>query len=110
MAGRYFDSHLPFVGIRHSETACDKAAILRCDLRYNFHGKHYLTAMFNYLQSATDLKTDAIDYYRYNYFGAGLRYSYNTIIGPIGITGQWYNKSTQKGKAFSIYFSLGYDF
>lgn len=110
MAGRYFDSHLPFVGIRHSETACDKAAILRCDLRYNFHGKHYLTAMFNYLQSATDLKTDAIDYYRYNYFGAGLRYSYNTIIGPIGITGQWYNKSAQKGKAFSIYFSLGYDF
>ena len=99
VAGRHFDQQLPFIGINYSLDGAPIMGILRCDVRYNFHGKHYLTAMFNTI------------FEKYSYFsginhGAGLKYSYNSALGPISFTGQWDGFT----KNFSLYFSIGYTF
>lgn len=114
IAGRYFSQQMPFIGIHGLTDAFDLAAILRCDLRYNFYGNHYLTAMYNYYQSTER----EINWERDSFHGAGLKYSYNSPIGPISLTGQWSSyyrlySATEDGhivNGFSLYFSLGYTF
>ena len=99
VAGRHYEHQLPFIGINYAQDGAPIMGVLRCDLRYNFYGNHYLTAMYNILWE------------NYSFFsiyshGAGLKYSYNTALGPISLTGQW-DSLTQK---FSAYFSFGYTF
>ena len=38
--------------------------------------------------------------------GLGLKYSYDSYIGPIGLTAQW----SDINRKVSLYFSIGYDF
>ena len=99
VAGRHYDQQLPFIGINYAQDGAPIMGILRFDVRYNFFGKHYLTAMYNVL------------YEHYGYFnainyGVGMKYSYNSPLGPISLTGQW-DGLTNK---FSGYFSFGYTF
>ena len=99
--GRHFENQLPFIGISYLETFGSTASLVtiaRCDLRYNFYGKHYLTAMYNALLRP----------HIYTYHGVGLRYSYNSLLGPISLTTQWSNLYTPT--PFSLYFSFGYTF
>ena len=98
--GRHFENQLPFVGISYLETFGTNPSLVtiaRCDLRYNFYGKHYLTAMYNTLLS----------WHTYPFHGVGLKYSYNSLLGPISLTAQWTNLYHSR---FSAYFSLGYTF
>ena len=100
--GRHFDQQMPFIGfsqLRNTEPFC---SIIRLDIRYNFFGKHYLTAMYNALfnYAPTPVKQLDIDH------GAGLRYSYNSLLGPISLTGQWSTIT----RSFGAYFSIGYTF
>ena len=100
LLGRHFENQLPFIGISYSETFGinpSMITIARCDLRYNFYGNHYLTAMYNIL----------LRRYLYPYHGAGLKYSYNSMLGPISLTAQWSNLYFSH---FSVYFSFGYTF
>ena len=101
--GRHFDTQLPFIGHTQVRSICDHSAIARCDVRINIYGKHYLTAMYNTLMELyTDDKTELFFTH-----GAGLKYSYKSILGPISITGQWTNLDKN---IFSAYFSFGYYF
>lgn len=103
MEGRHFDTQLPFIGHTQMRSIFDHSAIARCDFRINIYGKHYLTAMYNVLM---ELNTyNEIDLYFTH--GAGLKYSYKSLIGPISITGQW---TKLDRSIFSAYFSLGYNF
>ncbi len=98
--GRHFENQLPFIGISYLETfgtEPDLITVTRCDLRYNFYGKHYLTGMYNALWRPA----------AYVFHGAGLKYSYNSVIGPVSLTVQWSNLYESK---FSAYFSFGYTF
>ncbi len=91
---------MPFIGINYEETLGSLATfvnIVRCDLRYNLIGKSYLTAMYNVL----------LHRYMYAYHGAGLKYSYNSLLGPISLTVQW---SDFYNNQVSAYFSFGYTF
>ena len=100
IAGRHFEDQMPFIGITYLETfGTDPGffTVARGDLRYNIFGKHYLTAMYNAL-----LRSGI-----YTYHGAGLKYSYNSLIGPISLTAQWSNLYNSR---FSAYFSFGYTF
>lgn len=101
--GRHFDSQLPFIGHTQVRTIFDHSAIARCDLQFNLIGKHYLTATYNTLFELD--ASDGLEWYFTH--GAGLKYSYYSILGPISITGQW-TKLDQS--YFSAYFSLGYNF
>ena len=98
--GRHFENQLPFIGISYLETfGTDPGfvTVARCDLRYNFYGKHYLTAMYNALLRP----------HMYTYNGVGLKYAFNSLLGPISLTAQW----TDLYKShFSVYFSFGYTF
>ena len=99
IAGRHYEQQLPFIGITYAQDGAPVMGILRCDVRYNFYGKHYLTAMYNVLVE----KYSTFNYYTH---GAGLKYSFNSPLGPISLTGQW-ESLTHK---FNAYFSFGYTF
>ncbi|MBQ8956917.1 MAG: patatin-like phospholipase family protein [Bacteroidales bacterium] len=106
VAGRHIDHQKPFIGVSHVNETCDLTAILRCDLRYNFYGKHYLTAMYNFMYGIEGFGDDDEAFLRENYSGLGLRYAYDSPIGPISLTSQW-SDCTHR---FSMFFSLGYIF
>ena len=110
IAGRHFENQMPFIGIGGFEADMSSImSILRCDLRYNFYGKHYLTAMYNIKADWAALKYGNFsDVFAYSQQGAGLKYSYNSIVGPISLTGQWLNYYGQNH--FGVYFSFGYTF
>ena len=98
IAGRHFENQLPFVGFNYVEDfgiTPSLFTIARLDLRYNFYGKHYLTAMYNTLLRETVSH------------GAGLKYSFNSTLGPVSLTGQWTNLYESR---FSLYLSFGYTF
>lgn len=95
-AGRHFDAQMPFIGLSHTANVGDMAAIGRLDLRYNIYGKNYFTFMYNYM---------GMSGYK-GYHGIGLKYSYNSIIGPISLTGHWTDLTHQLG----AYLSIGFTF
>jgi NTE family protein len=115
--GRYIDHQLPFVGLNKASFAFNNVAIVRADFRVRVHKNHYLTAMFNYCRSSIDLKnffnesdtmqwSEMYDYNASNWWGAGLRYSIDTKVGPLhfDIT------SSNISKRINLYLSFGYFF
>ena len=96
--GRHFDEQLPFVGSDPLTITGDNAAVVRCDLRYHFLRNHYLTGIYNIRLNLGFMQ----DYTN----GVGLKYSYNSIIGPVSLTAQW----NQNNNRVSGYLSIGYYF
>lgn len=110
LEGRHFEEQMPFVGLATVESTIDNASILRCDLRYNFYGKHYLTAIYNFMApwSFIEISNSFHDFYQYGTQGVGLQYSYNSLLGPISLTANW--ASIEGFNRFGAYFSFGYTF
>ena len=103
--GRHFEHQMPFIGINHIYYVNDFTAIARCDLRYNFLEKHYVSATYNFLYGFNPFNKGIINGKR-QFSGVGLRYAYNSIIGPISLTVQWSDCT----KRVSGYCSIGYTF
>ena len=103
--GRHCEGQLPFVGVNHIRKVGDLATVLRLDLRYNIWRKHYFTAIYNMFLGFDDNRRKW-DTSIVSYSGLGLKYSYDSYIGPIGLTAQWSDINRQ----VSLYFSIGYDF
>ena len=115
--GRYIDHQLPFIGVNKTSFAFNNLAIVRLDMRVRVHKNHYLTAMVNYARSSIDFpnffkKSDELlweglyDYNASNWWGAGIRYSLDTKIGPL----EFDISSSNISKSVNLYFSLGYYF
>ena len=115
--GRYIDQHLPFIGLNKLSLAFNNLAIARADFRVRVHKNHYLTAMFNYGRSAINMKnffkeskdllwSDMYDYNASNWWGAGLRYSIDTKVGPLNFD----ISSSNISRKVNLYFSFGYYF
>lgn len=98
MAGRHFEEQMPFIGINYLEQLTDMASIFRFDFRYNFYGKHYITAMYNLVNEWNT---------RVSSSGAGLNYAYRSRLGPISMTFNWTNFEKP---AVGAYFSFGFNF
>lgn len=113
--GRHFENQMPFIGFGTVERTGDNVSVLRADLRYNFYGKHYLTAMYNVLLDwimipVLDLDDDIS---LLETQGAGLKYSYSSPVGPISLTAYWSRRDilgNQFDNHFGAYFSFGYTF
>ena len=116
-AGRYIDQQLPFIGINKISLAFNNIAIARLDVRTRLFSNHYLTAIINYARSGIDLKnflkvrgdlvwSEMYDYNASNWWGAGLRYSIDTKIGPLSFD----VSSSNISKNVNFYFSLGHYF
>ena len=105
MSGRYIAHQIPFVGVLTPQQTDRCVTVVRCDVRCNVIGKHYITAMANYMASA-----DAYwHYFGKEYedrYGFGLQYAYDSPVGPLSLTGFWSNVY----KRFGVYLSLGYAF
>lgn len=115
IAGRHFENQMPFIGLTSlddiSIDMTDNTSILRCDLRYNFYGKHYLTAMYNTFLPWGLLGTGGMSFIEIRNFmahGAGLKYSYNSLLGPISLSAHWLHYDDIN--RFGAYFSFGYTF
>lgn len=111
VAGRHFDTQLPFVGLTSVSNAFNNSTVFRLDLRYNFYGRHYLTAMYNFmahLQYLLYYQFSLQDVFDFGVQGAGLKYSYDSALGPVSLTAHW--SKTQIGNHFGLYFSFGYTF
>ena len=115
--GRYIDHQLPFVGLNKISLAFNNIAILRTDFRVRVHKNHYLTAMINYARSSIDIKSffkknstplwgDMYDYNASNWWGAAVRYSLDTKIGPVKVD----IGSSNISHKVNIYASVGYFF
>ncbi len=98
VAGRHFDEQMPFIGCDPLREVSDNFTILRLDLRYRMFGKHYLTGMYNIAMNLNGIADHEN--------GFGLKYSYNSFIGPISLTVQW----SEISKLVSGYLSIGYYF
>ena len=115
--GRYIDQQLPFIGLNKISLAFNNVAILRADIRTRLFRNHYLTAMFNYARSSVDMKNffkesdtlewpEFYDYNASNWWGAGVRYSIDSKIGPMSFD----ITSSNISKKVNLYFSIGYYF
>ena len=105
--GRHFEQQMPFVGYASVESGSDVLSVLRCDLRYNFYKNYYLTAMYNHLINSY-WGEPASEWFNNSAQGAGLQFSYNSLLGPISLTAQWSRRYSENH--FGAYFSLGYTF
>lgn len=114
---RYIDQQLPFIGLNKVSLAFNNIAIARLDIRTRLFKSHYLTAIFNYARSSIDMKNffnereqlvwgSLYDYNASNWWGAGLRYSIDTKIGPLSFD----VSSSNISKKVNLYFSLGHYF
>ena len=107
IAGRYYDGQLPFVGINNTTLADDFTGIARLDARYHIYGKHYLTAMVDVVRSANSPRTlISIDDEGVGHWGCGLKYAYDSPIGPLSFDIHYSDITDDWGS----YFSLGYVF
>ena len=97
--------------------AFNNVAILRTDFRVRVHKSHYLTAMFNYARSSVDMKNffkqseellwgNMYDYNASNWWGAGIRYSIDTKLGPLSLD----VSSSNISRKVNLYFSFGHYF
>ena len=115
--GRCIDQQLPFIGLNKTSFTFNNVAIGRIDIRTRLFKKHYLTAMFNYGRSSVDMKnflkerepqlwSERYNYNTSNWWGAGLRYSIDTKIGPLSFD----VSSSNISRNVNLYFSFGYFF
>ena len=115
--GRYIDQQLPFIGVNKISLAFNNIAILRADIRTRLFNNHYLTAMVNYARSSVDLQnffkerevlqwSSLYNYNTSNWWGAGVRYSIDTKLGPLSFD----ISSSSISKSVNLYFSVGHYF
>ena len=115
--GRYIDHQLPFIGVNKTSFAFNNLAIVRADFRVRIFKDHYVTGMVNYARSAVDIKNffkesstlqwdELYDYNASNWWGAGVRYSIDTKVGPVSLD----ITSSNISRKVNLYFSFGYFF
>ena len=115
--GRHIDQQLPFIGVNKISLAFNNIGIARMDIRTRLFKSHHLTAMVNYARSSVDMKNffkkretleweELYAYNASNWWGAGIRYSIDTKLGPLSFD----VSSSNISKNVNLYFSLGHYF
>lgn len=102
---QYLDKHIPFMGTNWVQGSNAAMGVGRMDLRYEIFKRNYVILTGNYGRYTKDpemfFKDDAK-----NIWGAGITYSYGSIIGPIALT---LMHSTEVDKPL-LHVSIGYNF
>ena len=115
--GRYIDQQLPFIGVNKISLAFNNVGIARLDIRTRVYRNHYVTGIVNYARSSVDMNNffkekdelqwgDLYDYNASNWWGAGVRYSIDTKLGPLNFD----VSSSNISKNVNLYFSIGHYF
>ncbi len=103
--GRYISQQIPFIGINYAEMFDPNIMVGRVDLRKRIGKKHYLYGIVNYMRTGESFE------YMFNrlgegYWGAGIKYTYSTPLGPIGMNVHWSDYNEKVG----FYLNIGYYF
>ena len=115
--GRYIDQQLPFIGVNKISLAFNNVGIARLDIRTRVYKNHYVTGIVNYARSSVDMNNffkekdelqwgDLYDYNASNWWGAGIRYSIDTKLGPLNFD----VSSSNISRNVNLYFSIGHYF
>lgn len=102
---QHFDYQLPFVGTNWMQGYNSVMTVGRLDLRYQLFRQNYLILSGNYgrlCNNPDKFFTDSAQ----DIWGAGITYSYDSIIGPIALT---IMHSTKVNRPL-LNISIGYDF
>ncbi|MEG0796449.1 MAG: patatin-like phospholipase family protein [Odoribacter sp.] len=101
--GRYLPQQLAFSGIRYVQVFKNELLLAKLALRYRIGKNHYVTALGEYAR-----ESDQAPFLNKgnDLWGRAVRYSYNSIIGPIGAEVNYSNRDNSVG----VYFNLGYNF
>jgi len=110
--GRYMEQQLPFIGTNIHEMGSALTSIYRADLRWNITGKHYVTGMFNYIRETGDFKYYLSQDTVLEKFGAGIRYTYESLIGPLSVQVHWADFDSDKSfiGQCGAFVNWGYEF
>lgn len=100
--GRYLDQQIPFAGINYATAMANFLAVARADLRFRLFKNNYLTAMLNYALTVADIRDIANTDRAMGVFGAGLKYSYDSIIGPVELDLHWASRHYKPGMYLNI--------
>ena len=103
--GRYISQQVPFIGINYADAFKSNIVVGRVDLRGRLGKNHYLYGIVNYMRNAESL--DLI--FNKNgdgFWGAGIKYAYQTPLGPISANCHWSDYNNKVG----FYLNLGYYF
>lgn len=107
MNGRYMDQQIAFYGIDNVAMMRKDLAILRGNFRFRLSQSNYITAIFNYAASADSLLDFADSEGNVSTVcGAALKYTYNSVLGPISADLHWSTQSNRLG----AFLSIGFDF
>lgn len=103
IAGRYFDSQVPFAGLVSPMVCENYLGVAKADLRVQLADKFYLYGIYNYATFANSLSSfqQAVHIH-----GAAMKLSYHSIMGPISAQVQWSSIYDNIG----LYFSAGFAF
>ena len=93
------------MGINYATPLKNHYLLYRSDFRFHLTENNYLSAVLNVVKDSNEFDTDLL-WTGDILFGAGLEYSYDSIVGPIKLNVHWSNLTNKVG----AYFSLGFDF
>ena len=103
--GRYFRQQLPFIGINYANPVSSSVMIGRVDIRQRMGANHYIYGMANYMRFASSFG-NVFSEKGYGIWGFGVKYAYNTPVGPLSLNVHWSDFEHK----FGVYVSLGHYF
>lgn len=100
---RYISGQQAFYGIHNTEILEKMALGYRVDIRFRLFDRHYISCIGNYMLHDDKVK----DLFKgKEFWGAGLKYSYNSFLGPISATIDYSSRTKEVG----FYASAGFYF
>ncbi|MGM9742881.1 MAG: patatin-like phospholipase family protein [Candidatus Cryptobacteroides sp.] len=102
IAGRYLDQQIPFTGINYAAAMQNLLTVVRSDFRFRLCKNNYITAIANYAFTMAEFRDFGNAHNIYGIFGAGIKYSYNTIIGPVELELHWRSRNRKTGAYLNI--------
>lgn len=103
--GRYISQQIPFIGINYADMFESNIIVGRIDMRGRLGKNHYIYGIVNYMRNGETFD-DMFNRHGHGYWGAGVKYAYETPFGPISANCHWSDYNNKVG----FYVNLGYYF
>ena len=104
LPGRHMPQQMPFIGLQHIELFDNSVMVGAVEARYRFLKNQYLSLVANYAIQDDDFRRMFL--FEDTLFGFGLKYTYNTSLGPITLLAS----GTNRNPAGGFYISFGKNF
>lgn len=104
LPGRHMPQQMPFVGLQHIELFDNSVMVGALEARYRFMKSQYISLVANYAIQDDDFRRMFL--FEDTLLGFGLKYTYNTSLGPITLLAS----GTNRNPAGGFYISFGKNF